>query len=302
MPSLPLIVILGPTATGKSNLGIELAQYFQGEIISADSRQVYQYFNIGSGTVSKPEQNQIPHHLINIVPPWQSFTLNNYLEKARPLISSLQQKYTPPFLVGGTGLYIRAITEGFVLPNQNVTQKNDLSLNQLQQEIIKQHLTHHLNQSDWNNPIRLQAFLNRHNQPKNSPPSYPIQKIGLFYPRDMLRQMIQARVHYRLQQGAIEEIQTLQNILQDHLSTSKIRKKLDSFGLGTTIIRYYLEGFLTYNQMVDKYITAEYQYAKRQMTWFRKDSHVVWFDMSLYTKESLISASTDLIQPLLQER
>ncbi len=284
----PIIVLLGPTATGKSSLAIDLAQVFQAEIISADSRQVYTEFTIGSGKVLPSEMKSIPHHMINIKHIWEEFNVSQFQTMTQEILKNLHTHEILPFLVGGTGLYIDAVIKNYQIPPQEPNkdlreQLSHYSLSELQSILQNQYPERVFNTSDWNNPIRLiraievlssPLSLNTHPIPSPYAPLY----IGLSSSLDTIKNRIIKRVDARLNQGAIDEIIAIRALLKDYVSHSEEESILQSLGLGTVAICQFLDNTISFDRMRDRYIQSEYQYARRQLTWFRKNSDIHWFE------------------------
>jgi len=276
-----LIVILGPTSAGKTKLAVKLAKLFNGEIVSADSRQVYQGLDIGTGK-DKKEYGRVKYHLIDVVSPKKRFSLADYQKLAYLAIDDILQRGKVPFLVGGTGLYIQAIVDGYQLddvkPDAALRKKlEQKTLAELQ--ILAKKYKVDLNQSDFNNKRRLIRKLEVHlNSAEHSPltnkPKYDCLLLGLALPKIELEKKIDQRLKQRLaKEGLIEEVKKLN---KNGLSW----KKLDEFGLEYRFIAQYLQSKLTYEQMTAKLAIAIYQFAKRQMTWFKRDKRIIWLAKS----------------------
>ncbi len=286
----PIITIVGPTATGKTSLSIELAKLLSGEIISADSRQIYRGFDIGSGKVTFSEMQNIPHYMIDIRDPWEGFSVADFQQEANSHIKNIISRKLQPILVGGTGLYIDAIIRGYnipeVKPNLALRAKLEVkSLEQLQQMYQSVCPNETMNSSDFQNPVRLIRTIEKSLSGISSistiqqPSPYNPIVIGLIADSKTLRTNIEERVTQRLEAGAIEEVESLYQLLQQHLSPAEATKKLSSFGLGTVAILEYLDDKITLSQLTSKYITKEYQYAKRQLTWFKRATDIHWIDV-----------------------
>ncbi len=293
-----LLTIVGPTATGKSSLGITLAQTLNGEIISADSRQVYQGFDIGSGKVNSEEMNGVPHHLLDIVPAWEDYSVQAWKESAETIIQDLCAQNILPIVVGGTGLYTESLTKGFqipeIAPNPALRKKlEQKTVEQLQAQLTILAPGLELNQSDRNNPVRLiraieKAMAGITNAPEvKSESPYNVIQIGLTTSPERLQERISQRVDARLENGAIEEVQGLYTELTDRLGPALGLKKLKSFGLGTVTMLDYIHERLSWEDMRTKFITKEYQYAKRQLTWFQRDSSIHWFEADTVTPKEV---------------
>jgi len=283
-----LITILGPTASGKSDLAIQLAGQFGGEIISADSRQIYRGFDIGSGKITPEQAQSIPHHMLNIRDIWQDFNVSEFQTEANEILHDLGEQKKLPFLVGGTGLYIESIIHNYsfspIEPNKELREKlSQYNKERLQKELLSLNPNHNLNYSDWNNPIRLIRAIEIANNPQESvsthinSPQYNTCIIGLNNSLPNIKERITKRVDNRLEAGAIEEVKSLITILNAHLGTESGIIKLQQLGLGTVAIAQYLNNNLDYEEMRRQYIESEYQYARRQLTWFRRIPNIHWF-------------------------
>lgn len=298
-----IITILGTTAIGKSSLAIELAKNFAGVIISADSRQIYKNFDIGSGKISLAEMQNIPHYMIDIIELWENYNVAEFQKEVKSILQELDTKHILPFLVGGTGLYIESIIYNYQLSNIPIQNNLREELSQmtkleLQNKLLLLSPNIELNKSDWNNPVRLiraieiNTFgINTKVEKQYSP--YNNLIIGLNSSLIEIKNRISLRVESRLEQGAIEEVKEMRLILAKHLSIDSINKKIQQFGLGTMAICDYLDNKIDYNTMKNKYIQSEYQYARRQLTWFRRMPNIKWFkadDINLVNKTSLLIA------------
>ena len=285
------IVILGPTAIGKSNLAIDLALEFNGEIISADSKQIYKGFDIGSGKVSKSDLDKIPHYMIDIKEIWENFSVQEFQNLAYNHIEEIHSRQENVFIVGGTGLYIDSLVKNYNITNiePNYKLRNELekkSVKELQDIISIKSSKHNLNNSDFHNKVRLIRFIEKIATTsllpsdilkKNNP--YNFLQIGLYTDLDILEKRIRQRVLERLDNGAFEEVKKIKYILNQKLDTTSALSKLYSFGLGTIVINGYLENQINYQDMIDKFILKEFQYAKRQLKWFKRDKSIVWINL-----------------------
>lgn len=298
-----IITILGPTAIGKSSLAVSLSQKFNGAIISADSRQIYKHFDIGSGKISPDEMQGIKHYMLDIKNLWQDYNLAEFQKDTQLVLKELQKTNTLPFLVGGTGLYIESIIYNYNLPSIDMNSKLRAQLSkldklELQNKLLELNPITNLNQSDWNNPVRLIRAIeiaqsNLTSSATNKDIIYKPLLIGLTTSLENIKARIIKRVDVRLEQGAIEEIADIKKILAKKLSPDLASQKLAQFGLGTMTINKYLEDKIDYEEMRRQYIQSEYQYARRQLTWFRRMNDINWFeanDKNLIDKTSLLIA------------
>lgn len=302
-----IITILGPTASGKSELTIRLAQNFGGAIISADSRQIYKNFDIGSGKVTPDECKSIQHYLLDVKELWENYSVAEFQKDAIKVLKRLEKKDTIPFLVGGTGLYLEAVVYDYRFRNVDSNSKlrqslSKLNKNDLQQKLIALNPNHKLNNSDWNNPVRLIRAIEILQSKTDDIPTRNINEhkhliIGLKASLTEIKSRITRRVDYRLKRGAILETKQIIDILSKHLSPTDLDKKIKQLGLGTLVMANYINKKIDYDTMRNKYIQAEYQYARRQLTWFRRMNNVVWLDAS---DENLIKKSTQLVTNFLR--
>ncbi|MFA5886678.1 MAG: tRNA (adenosine(37)-N6)-dimethylallyltransferase MiaA [Patescibacteria group bacterium] len=274
-----ILVILGTTASGKTSLGVKLAAEFKGEIISADSRQVYRGMDIGTGKDLKEYkigQKKIPYHLIDVASPQQKFDLAKYQRRAFKAIKDILKKKKLPIIVGGSGLYLQALVDNYDLTSVRPesarrAQWEELSAAELLQKIyrLKEEFAVRLNNSDRNNKRRLIRYLEiiefgsgAAAGKKESP--YNFLLLGLTWPDEILRARILTRLLERLnKEGLVAEVKKLHRA-----GLSWIRLK--SFGLEYKFISQYCLGELSYAEMVEKLATAIYRFAKRQKTWFKR--------------------------------
>lgn len=289
MKKLPkIIVIVGATSAGKTKLGVELAQRYNGEIISADSRQVYRGMDIGTGKDLK-EYGEVKYHLIDVVSPETQFDLKSYQQAAQKAILGLIKRQKLPIIVGGSGLYLQALVDGYNLSTASPvgkkrTELEKLSLEELQ-DLLKasdQAFFSKLNPSDQKNKRRLVRYAEilTANQsahtylPKPSESSYDALVIGLDYSLVTLRQRIKKRLARRLEEGMVEEVQKLH-------AEGLTWKRLEDFGLEYKFVSQYLQKKIGKKEMEEKLAIAIGQYAKRQLSWLRRwekqGREILWF-------------------------
>ncbi len=274
-----LIVILGPTSSGKSALAVELAKKFNGQVVSADSRQVYKGMDIGTGKITKKEMQGIPHHLLDVASPKRRFTVAQYQEKANKAIKNIQKKGKVPILCGGTGFYIQSVVDGIIIPEvkpdwkfRNMLEKKSTEqLFQMLQELdIKR-----ANNIDKHNKRRLIRAIEIVVKTKKSIPKLQTKKkfdvliLGIKKEKTELRQRIAKRLEKRLKQGMVKEVKQLR---KSGLSWNR----LEEFGLEYKFIAYYLQNKIDYKEMVDCIQKTSKNLAKRQMTWFKRDKRICW--------------------------
>jgi tRNA dimethylallyltransferase len=291
-----LIVVLGATATGKTSLSIKLAETLNAPILSADSRQVYRHFNIGTSKPSLIEQQDIPHHLIDIAEPNTTLTLAEYQEQAQSLISEFHDQGITPILVGGTGLYIKSIVCGMkiprVAPNLELrSQLLALGQNQCHKVLLQVDPDTRIHANDRFRTIRaLEVFYvtgkTLSEQQSQSPPSYPIVQIGINTPENH-REIIGDRLEQMIELGWLEEIQSIQDQYGKNLALLKT--------LGYAEMSDYLAGKTNLGTAKDLTTTHTLQFAKHQRTWFRGDRNINWInrDESLENLLNLIHDRED---------
>jgi len=280
---LGLISICGATATGKSGLAIALAQGLGSIILSADSRQVYREFDIGTAKPTIAQRQQVPHYLIDICEPTETMTLADYQQQAQALISQFQQCQIIPLLVGGTGLYIRSVVQGLRIPPvaPQIELRSQLSsLGQTQlYNFLKQVdaiASEKIHPNDQVRTLRaLEVFYVTgcpiSEQQGENPPDYPILQIGLDCSDwNLLNRRIAQRTEQMLATGWETEVRTLYEKYGSDLPLLNT--------LGYQEITQYLAGDISLSQAKDLTILHTRQFAKRQRTWFRADPEIEWFD------------------------
>lgn len=274
-----IIVILGPTASGKSNLGIFLAKKFHGEIISADSRQVYRGMDIGTGKVTKKEQKMAPHYLLDVANPKKIFTVSDFKDLGEKAIKEILNKKKVPFLVGGTGFYIDALVENISLPEippnkklrKGLEKRTAKSLYQKLQKLDPQRASHidAKNKRRLIRALEIIAATGKKISPlKNSSP-YKTLYIGITWPQEILEKRIKTRLDKRLKMGLVKEVK---NLLKSGVS----KKRLYDLGLEYRWISQYLDGKFTYPEMKTGLQRDIVRYSKRQMTWFKRNKKIHW--------------------------
>ncbi|HEY9673039.1 MAG TPA: tRNA (adenosine(37)-N6)-dimethylallyltransferase MiaA [Waterburya sp.] len=278
-----LITICGATATGKSGLALTLAQRLNSVILSADSRQVYREFDIGTAKPSSVEQRQIPHYLIDICEPTQTMTVADYQLQAQELIAKFQGQGTIPLLVGGTGLYLRAVVQGMKIPRVAPHSELRSQLSSLGQTQLYQFLQHvdpsaaqKIHANDEVRTLRaLEVFYVTgrpiSEQQGENPPNYPILQIGLeCRDVDILTHRIAKRTEQMIAVGWEAEVKALCEKYGADLPL------LDT--LGYREMKQYLAGDISLDEAKELTVLHTRQFAKRQRTWFRAYPDIDWFD------------------------
>ena len=299
-----VVVILGPTATGKSHCGIELAKRFRGEIISGDSMLVYRQMDIGTAKPSAEELQAVPHHLVNILPPDASYSVADFQQQAADLIQQITERGNLPILVGGTGLYIKALLEDYRF--SGVEEKPELrrQLEQFAQEQGTEALFERLQTEDPEaaarlhpNDIRrvvraLETALSgdRVSQEKQSELKYGAMVFGLSMDRDFLYERINRRVDQMLEQGLEEEVRSL---LKAGLPADCLSMK----SLGYRQIAEYISGKCDFATAVNNIKKGTRHFAKRQITWYKNMPYIHWFtvDRSLNYEKIVTDMANTLV-------
>ncbi|MFA6393351.1 MAG: tRNA (adenosine(37)-N6)-dimethylallyltransferase MiaA [Patescibacteria group bacterium] len=296
-----IVVILGPTSSGKTSLAVRLAHKFNGEIVSADSRQVYRGMDVGTGKdlkeyeikVKSPESKsqktvKIPHHLIDVADPKKYFDLAKYQKLANKAIEDILKRGKLPIIAGGTGLYLQALIDGYNLPEVKPDKKlrRDLEKKSADQlfyllKKLNPKFAEKINQSDRKNKRRLIRYIEISKLPKNSEPSraqhggtaegkpssiraYKFLTLGIKVSKEILDERIEKRLYDRLEkEGMVFEVESLR---RDGVSW----KRLENFGLEYKHIALYLEDKLEYDEMTERLFQAIKKYARKQTTWFRR--------------------------------
>ena len=281
MSSLPKIVaVVGTNASGKSALGVALARRFGGEIISADSRQVFRGLDLGSGKITPEETRGVPHHMIDIREPNAFFSMADFQRMSYRIIEEIRGRGHLPMIVGGTGLYVDSVADGYLLSDK----EPDLAYRAELEELTTPQLYEMLVglrpdvQVERNNRNRVMRMLERiHDGDDAVPgkqPRYDCLRLGVSWPRDVLAKRIDERLDMRVRQGMIDEVQRL-------MDEGATREFLLGLGLEYRFITQYLTGEIPdREEMLRLLAIAIKQFAKRQMTWFRRDKTIVWLDMA----------------------
>ncbi|MDO8572987.1 MAG: tRNA (adenosine(37)-N6)-dimethylallyltransferase MiaA [bacterium] len=291
MPNQKIIVMLGPTATGKSDLAVFLAKKFSGEVVSADSRQVYKGLDIGTGKVPRDPTNYklqttnylykgVPHHLIDVANPKRVFTVSQYKKFGEKALQDIWQREKLPIICGGTGFYIQALIDGIILPE---VPPNKKLRTQLEKKSVAELFTmlkkldpRRSKEIDRKNPRRLiraieiAKYLGKVPYLEARLPSNTdILQIGIDMPDEMLKERIGKRLKTRIKKGMIREAIRLN---RQGLSW----KRMEGLGLEYRYMARYLQGKISKEEMVIQLAHEIWQYAKRQRTWFKRDKRIKW--------------------------
>lgn len=276
-----LVVVLGTTACGKSGLGVELAKHFDGEIVSADSRQVYTGLDLGTGKVTEEEMEGIPHHMLDVVAPNQPYSVADFQAGAYAAIDDILARGKVPFLVGGSGLYVRAVTEGFAFtdtaPDPALRAELEGKTAEELYAILREKTGVTLANGEENNHQRLvrsvEKALSDGWEAPQAAPRYRCLLLGVNFPREAVCKRIDDRLQARIDAGMIEEVANLRKAR----ATDAF---LEGLGLEYRYILRYLKGELSsMGELKDELGRAIKRFAKRQVQWFNRDKDVLWLDM-----------------------
>lgn len=280
----PLIVVLGPTASGKSSLGIVLAQRFSGEIVSADSRQVYRQLDIGTAKVTPQEQALVPHHLLDVADVQETYTVSQFQQQAIEAIDGILTRGHQPFLVGGSPHYIQAVVDHLDIPPvppqpalRARLEARPLPELLAQLEALDPQAAASIDRNNPRRVIRALEVCLVTGQPfsaqrRVADPLYRSLLLGLSWPREVLYARIDDRVDERIQQGMIQEV-------RDLLTAGVSHERLEALGLEYRYISQFLHGqFASEADMIQRLKYAIHDFTRRQLTWFRKDKRIVWIE------------------------
>lgn len=286
-----LFMIVGPTAIGKTGVSIALTKALNGEIISADSMQIYKYMDIGTAKVKKEEMEGIPHYLVDIINPDQDFTVSNYKDCAKKIITEIHSRGKLPIVVGGTGLYINSLI--YDLNFTKVASDNKLRIelekigdkygnkflhNKLKK--IDEESARKIHENDRKRTIRaIEIYkvtgkpMSLHNKNFRKPNNdYNLTIIGLNMDRERLYQRINNRVDLMVSDGLLEEVKNLLNMGYD-------KNMISMQGIGYKEIIMYLEGHIELDKSIEIIKRGSRNYAKRQLTWFRRNKTINWMNV-----------------------
>jgi len=290
-----LIAIVGPNASGKSDLAVELAHKFNGEVVSADSRQIYKGLSLSSGKVPGRwkisgikrvyEYQGIRHYLIDTNSPRKRFTVQKYKQKAQKHIQEILDKGKVPIIAGGTGFYVDTVIYDVDIPKVPPNKKLRAELAKLSKEQLMHRLkaldptrARNIDPNNKRRVIRSIEIVVTSQSPvpeielfENSGSPYNVLKIGVGLPDDELKRRIKARLHQRLNEGMIDEIRKAHRF-------GISWRRLEELGLEFKNIARYLKGDVEYEQMIEDLLSQTWQFAKRQITWFKRDPNTIWIN------------------------
>lgn len=271
----PLIVITGPTASGKTSLAIELAKRYSGEIICADSRTVYRGMDIGTAKPTTEERRGVPHWGLDLVEPDQSFSVAQFKDYAVQKIAEIRAHGKVPFLVGGTGLYIDAVIFDFQFgakADESMRQRlSRMSVEQLQDYCVKNNVN--LPENRWNKRYLMRAIERcNHDNTRNSTPDKQTIVVGIATKKELLRTRIESRAEQLFSGGVVKEATMLGEIYgwESEAMTGNIYP----------LVRHYLRGEIDDDELVRQFIISDWRLAKRQLTWLRRNPFIMWADLA----------------------
>ena len=293
MEKLPVLVIAGPTASGKTALAVELAKKYNGEVVSADSMQIYRKMNIGTAKPTKEETEGIPHHMIDILEPWENFSVAAYVEAAHDIIKDISECGKLPIVAGGTGLYINSLIDDVDFSEE----ENDNSIRENLQKIadaegvgvlwerLKAYdpvSAEKIHPNNVKRVIRAIEFFELTGKPiseqneesKKKESRYNPLMIMINRPREYLYERIEKRVDIMLSDGLIEEVEALKKL-------GLTKKNMAMQGIGYKEVLDYLHGLTTKDEMIRIIKRDTRRYAKRQLTWFKRDERMINIDGDL---------------------
>ncbi len=282
-----VIILLGPTCVGKTGASILLAEHLDTDIISADSMQIYRHMDIGTAKPSIEERNRVIHHMIDIVDPDESYSCGQYIEHVVPVVRLLLKRGKTPVAVGGTGLYIRAMTHGiFSAPDSDWSLREELLLMEKEEKgslydylkIIDPQAASNMQLSDIKRIVRaLEVYIksgkkiSELQRESTKPLPFSFIKIGIKRDRSELYSMIDRRVDKMIENGLIEEVRNIMKLNPSHTTIQAI---------GYKEIVEYIKGNISLNTAIGHIKKATRRYAKRQFTWFKKEENIKWIDIT----------------------
>lgn len=307
-----LVVIVGPTAVGKTKLGVELAKALNGEVISGDSMQIYRGMDIGTAKVTEAEMDGVVHHMLDIKDPTDSFSVAEFQELVQPLITEINARQKLPLLVGGTGLYVKALTHTYQFSEVIADEGYRMQLEHEVERFGVEHLhnklaeidPHRAKQIHPNNYRRVIRALEIHHatgrlasdeQEKSEAESpYELVMIGLTMDREKLYARINARVDKMIEAGLVEEA--------NRLYEQGVRDCQSVQAIGYKEIYEYIEGRLTLPEAIELLKRNSRRYAKRQLTWFRNKTDADWFEVNEATFSSTVHKIIEFVEGKLRKK
>ncbi len=298
-----VIIITGPTASGKTSLSIELAKKMNGEIICVDSMQVYKKMNIGTAKPTKEEMDGIKHYMLDVIEPDEDFNVVKYKILAEECIEEILKKGKTPILVGGTGLYVESLIKNIKFSDSNIDNKYRDELTKMAEKKGNEYIYNMLKQID---PISCQRIhlndtkriiralevynqtgktITEHNEESLQELKYNYLLFGIDMDREILYDRINRRVDIMLEDGLIDEVKDIYNTYKCFPTAMQ--------GLGYKEVVEYLENKVTYDEMIEKLKMETRRYAKRQLTWFRRYKQMIWLNSNDLNVEQMLDVILD---------
>ncbi|GAK11001.1 tRNA (adenosine(37)-N6)-dimethylallyltransferase MiaA [Geomicrobium sp. JCM 19039] len=311
MKRLPLVVIVGPTAVGKTALSIEIAKAFHGEVINGDAFQVYKRLDIGTAKPTVNERQGVPHHLLNYIAPDESFSAAEFQRQAKKAIHGVREAGHLPILVGGTGMYVKSVTSDWQFEDQPANlawrEKMEQHANQpggkeeLHEALRQQDkaAAERIHQNNTRKVIRALELIQRGKaapvplSQTNPTLLYDVIIIGLEMERSKLYSRIEQRVDRMIDQGLVQEVERLYEEGYAHTQAMK--------AIGYKELVAYFEGEYSFEQAVDRIKIHSRQFAKRQLTWFKNKETVTWFDMGAEPKSEDFQGIVKFLEGIVQD-
>lgn len=286
-----LFILVGPTAVGKTAVSVELARKLNGEIISADSMQIYKYMDIGTAKITKDEMKSVPHYMIDIISPDEAFSVSNYKDMTSEYITDISNRNKLPIVVGGTGLYINSLTYNLNFASVAPDEEIRMELEELGDSYGNEYLHNMLLKVDMESGNRISIkdrkriiraleiyritgkTMTEYNKDfRNYNDDYELSMVCLTMDREKLYERVNKRVDIMIEQGLIEEVESILKMGYD--------KNLVSLqGIGYKEVIQYLDNVISLDEAIDKIKQGSRNYAKRQLTWFRRDNRIKWIDV-----------------------
>ncbi|MFT4532054.1 MAG: tRNA dimethylallyltransferase [Candidatus Saccharimonadales bacterium] len=279
-PQSPILFIVGPTASGKSNLAMQLAETLGGEIVAADSQTIRRSMDIGTAKPSHDEQRRVKHHMIDIIDPYEEYNVARFQDEARAAIGDIQTRGLLPIVVGGTGLYIDSLFYGYSLSDQNLEVRAELNAKSVEelQKIIRQN-GYGMPEND-RNPRHLIGVISRAgSSPADKIPVEGALMVGIDVDEDTLKARISSRIDKMIGSGLIDEVRSLVS------RYGKPSSKIDA--IAYPIFIDYLDSKVSLDKAKELFSQSDWQYARRQKSWLRRNKHINWLQSDDRLTETL---------------